>query len=41
MRSSTGALNLLKQENTRKESIRGKRKIARWDHDYLLKVLGR
>lgn len=34
------ALNLLKQETSRKDSIRGKRKIAGWDNDYLLKILG-
>jgi predicted transposase YbfD/YdcC len=34
------ALNLLKQEKTRKASIRSKRKLGGWDHDYLLKLLG-
>ena len=33
------ALNLLKQENTLKASIKGKRKRAGWDNDYLLKAL--
>ena len=33
------ALNLLRQENTRKISIRAKRRLAGWDNDYLLKVL--
>ena len=33
------ALNLLQQEKTSKASIRGKRKLAGWDHDYLLKLL--
>lgn len=33
------ALNLLRQENTPKISIRAKRKLAGWDHDFLLKVL--
>lgn len=34
------ALNLLQKEKTAKASIRGKRKLAGWDHDYLLKLLG-
>jgi len=34
------ALNLLKQETSRKASIRSKRKLGGWDHDYLLKLLG-
>ena len=33
------ALNLLKQENSAKRSLRAKRKKAAWDDDYLLKVL--
>jgi predicted transposase YbfD/YdcC len=33
------ALNLLKQEKTRKMGIAASRKIAGWDYDYLLKVL--
>ena len=33
------ALNLLRQENSAKDSIRAKRLKAGWDHDYLLKVL--
>jgi predicted transposase YbfD/YdcC len=33
------ALNLLKQETTYKRGIAAKRKLAGWDHDYLLKIL--
>ena len=33
------ALNLLRQENSAKDSIRAKRLKASWDHDYLLKIL--
>lgn len=33
------AVNLLKQENTSKRSIKGKRLLAAWKQDYLLKVL--
>ncbi len=33
------ALNLLKQEKTRKMGIAASRKLAGWDHDYLLKVI--
>jgi predicted transposase YbfD/YdcC len=33
------ALNLLKAENSRKASIKAKRMMCGWDHDYLLKVL--
>jgi predicted transposase YbfD/YdcC len=33
------ALNLLKQETTCKRGIAAKRKLAGWDHDYLLKIL--
>ncbi|MCH7974227.1 MAG: ISAs1 family transposase, partial [Bacteroidetes bacterium] len=33
------ALNLLKQESTLKASLKGKRKRAGWDNDYLLKAL--
>jgi predicted transposase YbfD/YdcC len=33
------ALNLLRQENTTRRSLRSKRKRAAWDHDYLLQVL--
>ena len=33
------ALNLLKQETSLKRSIKGKRLLAGWNQDYLLKVL--
>ena len=33
------ALNLLKQEQTKKRGIKGKQKNAGWDHRYLLKLL--
>jgi predicted transposase YbfD/YdcC len=33
------ALNLLKQETTYKRGVAAKRKLAGWDHDYLLKIL--
>jgi len=34
------ALNLLKQERTKKRGIRGKQLNAGWDHAYLLRLLG-
>jgi predicted transposase YbfD/YdcC len=34
------ALNLLKRERTKKRGIRGKQLNARWDHAYLLRLLG-
>lgn len=33
------ALNLLRQDTTVKASIRGKRKLGGWDHDFLLKLI--
>ena len=33
------ALNLLKQERTKKVGIKNKRLAAGWDHDYLLRVI--
>jgi predicted transposase YbfD/YdcC len=33
------ALNLLRQDTTKKRGVRGKQKIAGWDHRYLLKLL--
>jgi len=34
------ALNLVKHEKTQKGSIKGRRKLAGWSEDYMLKVLG-
>jgi len=34
------ALNLLKRDMTKKRGIRGKQRIAGWDHGYLLHLLG-
>ena len=33
------ALNLLHRETTKKRGIKGKRLLAGWNHDYLLKLL--
>ena len=33
------ALNLLRREQTVKASIRGKRKLGGWDHDFLLQLI--
>ena len=33
------ALNLLRQDTTKKRGVRGKQKIAGWDHRYLVKLL--
>ena len=33
------ALNLLRQDTTKKRGIRTKQKVAGWDHRYLLKLL--
>ena len=33
------ALNLLRQDRTRKASIKAKRKLAGWDNNYLLSIL--
>lgn len=33
------ALNLIKQEKTKKASVKGKRLMAGWDEDFLLKIL--
>ena len=33
------ALNLLRRETDKKRGIKGKRLLAGWDHDYLLKLL--
>jgi predicted transposase YbfD/YdcC len=33
------ALNLIKQEKTKRASVKGKRLVAGWDEDYLLKIL--
>jgi len=33
------ALNLLRQDTTKKRGIRTKQKIAGWDHRYLIKLL--
>ena len=34
------ALNLIKHEKTQKGSIKGRRKLAGWSDEYMLKVLG-
>jgi len=33
------ALNLLKNEKTEKQGVKGKRLRAAWDNDYMMKVL--
>jgi len=33
------ALNLMKNDKTKKRSVKGKRLDAGWDNDYLLKIL--
>ncbi|MDY6909298.1 MAG: ISAs1 family transposase, partial [Thermodesulfobacteriota bacterium] len=34
------ALNLIKQDKTRKIGVKGSRKRAGWDDDYMLRLLG-
>ena len=33
------ALNLLRKDTTKKRGVRGKQKIAGWDHRFLIKLL--